>query len=214
MRKSLFILISLFITQLTFSQTKEIKEDKYKFVATFDMRNSVIIGHSVKFNGVKLGLGNSKHRFGVGFYGLRKPVHTFDNKVDFIDATDTNRYQFGFLSLYYEKILFRVKRLEFSAPVHLNFGALKREYLSTKKRCKQFLDKDVSSMTLSVKSQFKIVRWGGLDAGIGYNFILSGDKRTRKALNFPFYSFGVKIFLGEIWKIMTKKEYRKLKWEK
>lgn len=213
MRKSLFILISLFTTQLTFSQAEEIKKNKYKFVATFDMKNSVVIGHSVKFNGVILGIGNSKHRFGIGFYGLRNPVHTFDNKVYFINATDTNKYNFGFLSLYYEKILFRSKRWEFTAPGHLNFGSLKGEYLSTNRKYKKFLYKGVSSVTLSVKSHFKIVRWLGLNSRVGYNFILNEDKRTKKALNAPFYSFGVKIFLGEVWKITTNKEHRKSDWK-
>ena len=212
MRKLVFILIAVCFIQVAFSQTEEVKKDKYKFIANFDMRNSIVIGHSVKFNGVKLGLGNTKQRFGIGFYGLRKPVYTYNNRVDSLDATDTNRYQFGFLSLYYERILFHSKRWEITAPVHLNFGSLKGEYLTTNKKYKQFLDKGVSSMTISVKSHFKIFRWVGLHGGIGYNFILNGDERTKKALNAPFYSFGVKIFLGEIWKLSTNKEYRKSDW--
>jgi hypothetical protein len=213
MRKTLFILVAVCITQFTFSQSEETKKDKYKFIANFDMRNSFVIGHSVKFNGLKLGVGNTRHRFGIGFYGLRKPVHTFDNKVDSIDATDTNRYKFGYLSFYYEKILLSSKRWELTAPVHINLGSLKGEYLTTSRKYKKFVDRGISSMTFSVKSHFKIFRWVGLHAGLGYNFILNGSKRTKKALNAPFYSFGVKIFLGETWKIATNKEYRKSEWE-
>ncbi|MDB4088074.1 hypothetical protein N9544_00455 [Flavobacteriales bacterium] len=212
MRKYIFTILILMCAISVYSQTETVKKDKYKFVASFDMRNSIVIGHSVKFNGVKLGVGNSKHKFGIGLYGLRKPVHTFNNKVDSLDATDTNRYNFGFLSLYYERILFHSKRWEFTAPIHINFGALKGEYLSDKRIYKPFLDKGVTSMTVSVKSHFKIFRWVGLQAGLGYNLIINGDKRTKMALNAPFYSFGVKIFLGETWKIITNKKYRKSEW--
>jgi|TARA_B110000977_G_scaffold68259_1_gene92621 hypothetical protein len=213
MRRYIFTIVILIYAISAYSQTDTDKKDKYKFVASFDMRNSIIIGHSVKFNGVKLGLGNSRHKFGLGLYGLRKPVLTMDNKIDSLDATDTNRYHYGFISFYYERILFHSKRWEITAPFYLNFGSLKGEYLSDKRIYKPFLDRGVTSVIISVKSHFKIVRWVGLQAGVGYNFILSGDKRTRKALNAPFYSFGVKIFLGEVWKITTNKEYRKSDWK-
>lgn len=212
MKKSILISTIVLICLSGFSQVEEVKKDKYKFVASFDMRNSVIIGHSVKFNGVKIGLGNSKHRFGIGFYGLRQPVHTFNNRVDSIDATDTNRYNFGFMSLYFEKIIHQSKRWEVTAPIHLNFGSLRGEYLTTNRKYKQFLDKEVTSLTVSLKSHYKIFRWIGLHGGFGYNYIINGDKRTQKALNSPFYSFGVKIFLGEAWKLTTNKEYRKSDW--
>lgn len=209
------IIFLIFIVSISFkggSQSDSPKKDRYKFICNFDMRNSVVIGHSVKFNGLKLGMGNSKHRFGIGFYGLRKPIYTTNNRVDSLDASDTNRYNFGFISFYYERILYQSKRWEFSAPIHLNFGSLKGEYLTLNRKYKKFLDRPVSSLTFSIKGHFKIFRWVGLHAGMGYNVVLGQDKRTRKALNAPFYSFGVKIFLGEAWKLTTSKSYRKSEW--
>ncbi len=211
--KQLFLIVfGLLLSVLSFCQSDTAKRDKYKFVGTFDMRNSVVIGHKVKFNGVKIGIGNSKHRFGIGIYGLREPVVTYDRRVDSVDATDTNRYNFGFLSFFYERILYRSKRWEFSAPVHLNLGSLKGEYLSTGRKFKKYLDEPASSITLSVKSHFKVFRWIGLHGGFGYNVMLNRDKPTRKALNAPFYSFGIKIFLAEAWKLTFNKEYRKSPW--
>mgnify|MGYP005987393227 CR=1 FL=1 len=213
MIKTLTFILLIVCALSGFSQTSSVQDDKYKFVASFDMRNSVVIGHSVKFNGVKLGLGNSKQRFGIGFYGLRTPVHTYNNRVREMDATDTNRYSFGFLSFYYERIFFSSKRWEITTPLHLNFGSLKGEYLNMEQKYVQFVEKGIVATTLSIKSHFKIFRWVGLQGGVGYNLIINGDKRTQKALNAPFYSFGVKIFLGELWKMTTNKEYRKSDWE-
>ncbi|CAI8347711.1 MAG: Uncharacterised protein [Cryomorphaceae bacterium] len=212
MRKRLILtIISLSVSFSGLSQELE-KSDTYKFIANFDMRNSVIIKQSVKFNGLKFGLGNSKNRFGIGFYGLRESVFTTNFRVDSLNATDTNKYDFGFISFYYERILYQSKRWEFSAPVHINLGSLQGFYLTNNNVYKKFLDKPVSSLTLSVKSHFKVFRWVGLHGGIGYNFILSSDKRTQSALNDPFYSFGVKFFLGEAWKLTFNKNYRKSPW--
>ncbi|MGB1041186.1 MAG: hypothetical protein ACPGVD_09960 [Flavobacteriales bacterium] len=211
MRILLFIVFSIGMSLAAFSQ-EEVKKDKYKFICNFDMRNSVVIGHSVRFNGLKLGLGNSKHRFGIGFYGLRRPVITTNRRVDSTDATDTNRYNFGFISFYYERILYQSKRWEFSVPFHLNLGSLKGEYLTTERKYKKYLDEPASSITFSIKSHFKIFRWIGFHGGFGYNLMLNRDRATRKALNAPFYSFGVKVFLGEAWKLTFNKEYRKSPW--
>ena len=212
MKKLVFISFCLLMTFTSKAQSDSTKKDKYKFICNFDMRRSFVIGHSVRFNGLKLGLGNSKHRFGIGFYGLRRPVVTTNRRVDSIDATDTNRYNFGFISFYYERILFQSKRWEFSAPFHLNLGSLQGEYLSKEGKYKKYLDEPASSLTFSVKSHFKIFRWVGLHGGVGYNLMINRDRATRKALNAPFYSFGVKVFLGELWKLTFNKEYRKSDW--
>lgn len=195
------------------SQIENEERDKYKFVASFDMRNSFVIGHSVKFNGVKIGLGNSKQRLGIGIHFLRSPIVTTSNKVDVNDATDTNRYGLGYFSLYYERIIFQSKRWEFTAPIHFNVGAIKGEYLNNNGKYVQFLDQGITALTISVKSHYKIYRWVGLSAGLGYNQVLGNDKRTQKALNAPFYSFGLKVFLGETWKLLTNKKYRKSDWD-
>ena len=75
-----------------------------------------------------------------------------------------------------------------------------------------FLSENINSLTFSLKSHFKIWRWFGLATGVGYNVILNGDKKAKKALNAPFYSYGIKIFLGELWKLTFNKEYRKSEW--
>ena len=210
-----YFLITLFLLIAFiggYSQDTEQKKDKYKLVFNFDMRNSFVKGNSVKFNGYKIGLGNSKHRFGLGIYGLREPIFTTNAPVDSIDATDTSRFKYNYLSLYFEHIAYQSKRWEISVPLHLNFGNLEADYKTIEGKYKRFLTSPATSLTLSVKGHFKVFRWIGFGSGIGYNLLLVKEKKTRKALNAPFYSFGVKIFLGELWRVSTNKEYRKSDW--
>lgn len=210
--KNIVLLIFVICSFTLYSQKDSAEKTSYKFICNFDMRNSVVIGHSVKFNGLKIGLSNSKHRFGIGFYGLRQPVITKNRNADFIDATDTSRYHFGFFSFYFEKIVLRSKRWEFSIPFHFNLGELRGEYWTTEKNYKEYLKIPASSFTFSVKSHFKVWRWIGFTGGLGYNLMINKGFKTRQALNAPFYSFGVKLFLGEAWKLTTKKTYRKSPW--
>lgn len=219
MKKALFLYLVLFIGLNSFSQVEadlqlpvERKDNKLKFVFNFDNRNSFVIGHKVKFSGIKLGLGNKKHRFGIGLYNTRKPIIRIEDRIDDLGATDTTLFSYSYSSLYYERIILQTKRWELTTPFHLNFGDLRASYIDTAGNDIPFFSKKVNSLTFSLKAHFKIWRWCGLSTGVGYNILLQGDHRVRNALNAPFYSYGVKLFIGEMWKLTFNKEYRKSKW--
>jgi hypothetical protein len=213
----------LFIAFLSFSSvfaqveseatlTEKKKKNKLKFIFNFDARRSFMIGRDVKFSGIKIGLGNKKHRFGIGFYNNRKPVMRIDDRLDRLNATDTTLFDYSYSSLFYERILVRTKRWELSAPVHLNFGKLNASFIDTVGVRVPFYEQETTSMTFSFKGHFKIWRWIGVAAGMGYNQMLGGENQVRRALSAPFYSYGVKVFLGELWKLTFKKDYRKSEW--
>ena len=138
MKQVLFLYLILLTFCSSFGQVEadlqlpvEQKKDKLKFVFNFDNRNSFIIGYKVKFSGIKIGLGNSKHRFGIGLYNTRKPVMRIDDRVYDLGATDTTLFSYSYSSLYYERILLQNKRWELSAPFHFNFGDLRASYVDT-----------------------------------------------------------------------------------
>ncbi len=190
----------------------EKKKDKLKFIFNFDARNSFVNKQPVKFSGIKIGLGNKKNRFGLGFHQTRRPVLQISQR-DEPTATDTSLFEFGYSSFFYERVLLQTKRWELSAPIHLNFGELVGSYRDTAGNNIPFLRRNTTSWTFSVKSHFKIWRWFGVAAGVGYNLLANGDTRARKALSAPFYSYGVKIFLGELWKLaVNRNDYRKSEW--
>lgn len=219
MKKALFLYFILLTGLISFSQVEadlklpvEEKDNKLKFVFNFDNRNSFVIGHQVKFSGIKIGLGNRKHRFGIGFYNMREPVMRTNDRFDDPIATDTTLFTYNYSSLYYERILLQKKRWEISTPFHLNFGDLKASFIDTAGNGVPFFTQRVNSLTFSFKAHYKIWRWFGVGVGAGYNVMLQGDHRVKNALNAPFYSYGVKVFLGELWKLTFNKEYRKSEW--
>lgn len=206
----LFAFMSLKAQDSTYTKP-EPKNGKLKFVFNFDTRRSFYGDTKVTYNGIKLGLGNKRHRFGIGFHGLREPVYReINHPID--SATDSSYFNYTQTSLYYEPIFFQSKRWEFSAPFHLNFGNLTGSFKDTSGRLIPFLDRGTLSLTFSVKGHFKVFRWVGLGFGVGYNQLLGKDIRARKSLSQPFYSYGVKIFIGELWKLTFNKEYRKSEW--
>lgn len=217
MMKTFKMFLALLFVSNCFSQNDstayvEEKKEKLKFIFNFDARRSFIGKNRVRYWGIKLGLGNHKHRFGISLHGLQEPVFREVKRPERPEATDSSYFEYGHSSFYYEPIFYRNRRWEFSGPLHLNFGSLRGSFKDTSGTLVPFLDIGTSSLTVSVKGHFKIFRWVGLGFGAGYNQLLGQNKEARKALSQPFYSYGVKIFLGEVWKLMTKKSYRKSEW--
>lgn len=217
MKKGFLILLFLlaFISNKAQDTTyvqDEPKNGKLKFIFNFDARRSFVGDTKVRYWGLKLGLGNRKHRFGIGFHGLQEPVLRIIERPEDTAATDSSFFDYGQTSFYYEPIFYQSKRWEFSAPVHLNFGNLRGSFRDTAGRMIPFIERGTLSLTFSFKGHFKVFRWIGLGFGAGYNQLLGGDKNARKALSQPFYSYGVKIFLGELWKLTFNKSYRKSEW--
>ena len=93
------------------SQDKEKKERKVKFQLSFDSRNSVFAGNTVKMNGLKIGVEiKKKHRTGFGFYNLRQPVivENIDESGNQLELT------FGYNTIFYEYVFYRNDKWEFS----------------------------------------------------------------------------------------------------
>lgn len=188
------------------------KNGKLHLILALDARNSFVKGHQVKFSGLKIGLGNKKHKMGFGFYNTREPVVYRDINKNGEPVEITINYNYN--SLFYEYVFFRSKRWEFSAPIHLNRGTiigysrnLSDETITTAIRVER-----ANSLTLSIKGHYKVLRWIGLGSGVGYNLVTKGDPEVREGLSAPFYSFGLKIFMGEVWKLTTSRKYRKSDW--
>jgi len=188
------------------------KNGKLHFILELDARNSFVKGHNVKFSGLKIGLGNKKHRFGLGFYGTREPVIYKDLNRNGEPVEITINYTYN--SLFYEYVFFRSKRWQFSAPIHYNQGRIigYAKNLNDQTVTTNIVVNRANSLVFSVKGHYKVLRWMGFGSGIGYNLVTAGDQEIREGLSAPFYSFGLKIFVGEIWKLTTSRKYRKSEW--
>ncbi len=185
------------------------KEKKWKLLAGFDANRSFFAGRPVTINGLRLGAKYKEvHRFGIGFYALKRGVFFTDIDVDKEDATDTSYVQFnvGFASLFYEYAFFRSKRWELAVPTYLGAGDVSATYSDTAGLYQPLRTSPFVATGTGVVAQFKIIRWFGLKAGVGYRLVFNEEKAIRKAFRGPYYKFGVSIFFGDLYNSLFRRE--------
>ncbi|WP_258540707.1 hypothetical protein [Parvicella tangerina] len=186
------------------------KVKKAKLMFALDARRSFVLDNKVKFNGFKIGVElYEKHRVGLGFYGLRKPVNFIGriDKQEFPEATDTLFFNFNYTGFFYDYVWLRTKRWELTTPTHLGIGAIEIQYQDTAGvRRPPFIKGGSVVFGIGGSVQFKIWRWLALGTGGGYRAMLSKEENIKRPLNAPYYQFQVKILLGELFRMAFKRE--------
>lgn len=213
MRKIGFLIICcVFIGNLNSQFYKKHEENKLKFYGSLDFRNSIILEEYLGYYGIKLGVGNKSVRFGLGYHILHKSIFrslkedNYFNPINF----DEKYYSYKPFSVFVDPILYQNQRWELLVPVHVGLGPLKAFQYDSLGTEKQIISKDfVPSFTVSLKANYRILKWVGVTAGFGDNLVFLDDSQFGKEFNTFFYSFGIKLFFDEFGKLARDKDYRK-----
>ena len=93
---------------------KKHENDKLKFYGTLDLRNSVVFEENLAFYGAKIGFGNKRLRFGIGYHELSKSVFNFLIQKDPFSplSFDEKFYSYRHVSFYVDPILYQTQRWE------------------------------------------------------------------------------------------------------
>jgi hypothetical protein len=100
---------------------------KWKPLVGFDAHRSFFSGAPVKINGFRIGVDYlGTHRFGFGFYGLKKNEVFVDVPVEYPGATDTSlvKFKLNYAALFYERVFFKTPKWEIAIPGYLGAGGL------------------------------------------------------------------------------------------
>ena len=226
MRKIIFISLILLISISVNSQIyKKHKNNHLKFYGTLDFRNVQIENNPFETYGIKIGMGNKKLRFGIAYHIFHKNLFSVFNEDDFFEAPTVLHHQTKYytVSLFTEIIIHQSPRWELLAPLHLGLGEMKLDANKAEVTHLHVVDHEldymkktelVESAVISLKANYRIVKWVGLTSGFGYNFAFTDDKYIKTTFSSFFYSFGVKLFFDEFGKMFKSKEYReKYLWE-
>jgi len=229
--KSIFLVIifSFLFTQLAIGQIdnsisnpdttrtffpKNYGTKKWKPVIGFDATRSYYSGAPVKINGLRFGVGYlGVHRFGFGFYGLKKDVVFNDLPVDYPTAKPGAlvKFRVNYAALFYERVFFKSKHWEIAIPAYLGAGHVEGFVQDSLGFYRKYMANSFSSLSTGAAVKFFIWPWLAPRVGIGYRFMFNTEKSIRQAFNTPYFSFGVAIVLGELYKVVRKKEKEKSK---
>jgi len=174
-------------------------DNRYSFTATIP---SKIIGFKA---GAEF---NDKFRIGGGFNKLKskitKPVY-IDNSGIIID-TVTSYLKMSYMSYFVEYVFFRNKHWEFNIPLQIGIGNTRFDYEYNYHKYSNNRS-IIVNYEASISGHYKVVKWIGIGAGLGYQFMLKDNPAIKENFNTPIYIIKLKLFLGDIYRsVFPKKE--------
>lgn len=187
---------------------KEYGSKKWKPLVGFDAYRSFYSGAPVKFNGLRIGIEyKGVHRFGFGFYGLKKDLVFTDLDVDYPLATDTSlvKFQLNYAAFFYERVFYKTRKWEISIPLYLGAGGLDGFVEGSDGIYYRYMASSFSLLNIGIAGKYYILPWLAPRAGTGFRFTFNTEKTIRTAFNGPYYTFGLSILVVELYHSLFKK---------
>jgi hypothetical protein len=182
-------------------------KNKPKLFLTLDKTGSFVGGKAATTNEIKAGLEfKKKLRLGVGFAGLVSDVVEEKSVVTpatHIDSLVNAQLSLSFLSINGEYVFYDSKRWQIAMPVGLGFGTSYFSYFEGVDggyRNQRVDEGGVVLFTAQGVATYRILRWVGLSAGLGFRQMLVSNPSVDESFNSPVYVIKIRIFLGEIYK--------------
>ncbi|HEU4719109.1 MAG TPA: hypothetical protein VFU15_14795 [Bacteroidia bacterium] len=171
--------------------------------ASFDTRNSFVSSRRAHVWGLKIGVAFSDRiELGIGHNFLDD--HIYKN-VYYTSADGSMRMTEADLRLWYsgvyaKYVYYTNRNWRFSImPVQIGFGSSR--YIYSDGRSELFRDKRMIAVyEPGISVSYKIVRWVGVGADLGWRYMLRDNPYIIENFNSPTYAFYVIVYWGEIYK--------------
>jgi hypothetical protein len=173
---------------------------KVKMILSFDGRRSFIQNQNVKIGGLRIGIQyKNLVRTGIGFYGFDKPIQTpieFQGNNEQTKANET--LQYGYATIFFEPILYKIRKWEISLPLSLGGGDARISILDSSQKILESRVGKTGFFEGAIYAENRVFWWAGIGLGAGYRRVLNTEIIEGKRLNGPYYQIAIKIYLGEI----------------
>lgn len=166
----------------------------------YESKNSFTNGDRIEVVSFKLGVTfGKKISIGGGYAFLNS---TLNKKTILPDINGNIIYQknafiFKYLCYYIDFIFHKTKRWQLSSQVELGTGLSKFEYLNDGRKNTR-IGNFMCLYNPAINIKFKLLKWLGAGATIGYRFMLITESTFGKKLNSPLYSAGILIWWDEL----------------
>ncbi len=160
------------------------------------VNNELVTVQSLKV-GVNFG---KKLSVGGGYCWLKTDVKTSFNFYDEEKHRDTlldKTLKLSYFSYYVDYIFYKSKRWQYSIPMQFGMGHTQFQFDyegSTFKEQKHF----IALYEPGINVKFKVLKWMGVDANVGYRIVLKNNHFLSTTFNSPIYSAGVLIYWNEV----------------
>lgn len=182
-------------------------KNKPKVFLTLDKTSSFVSGKGATTNEIRLGLDfKKKLRFGIGYAELASDVVTDKSIVTSVTGVDSlvpAKLSLSYMTLSAEYTFFESKRWQITSPLTLGLGSSYFSYYEQINGEYETLKLDKGGVVLlgaSGIATYRILRWVGLSAGLGFRQVVVNNGKVKESFNSPVYLFRIRIFMGEIYK--------------
>ncbi|MEW6468126.1 MAG: hypothetical protein AB1458_04340 [Bacteroidota bacterium] len=185
-----------------------------KLTGGLSTRYSFITGFAVAVRSVSMGAEfGGKLRVGIGYCWLKLPEYDaskpggqqpFYRDKYLTDAsgasyTVVSRLDLDYFFYYSELIFYHTRRWKFNIPFRVGLGNSKYVYDHAGMKIKDSRH-FVFLYEPSVCLEYKLFRFFGLGAEVGYRFMLINNNAIREKFNYPVYNFSFLVYYSEVFK--------------
>jgi hypothetical protein len=197
---------------------RKVPKNCIAFVFNLDNRFSFAGSDMITIHGFRTGIKwREKHKFGVAlnWIGSRNFIELaplpVGEDLSLINALPKQgRLLYGYAGIFYEYSFYQKKHWAMSVPLQFGTGKAGVDIVNPLQE-NEFIERKLSRFLLfepSVNIDYKIIRFLGIGTGIGYRFAYSDQHIVQHKLTQPVYILKVKVYLGEIFRSVRKKDYR------
>lgn len=203
MLRALLLLPMCLLFTITNGQTKSEKRSLSPFLV-FDSYFSFIGNKSADVWGFKGGVKvDEKWRLGLGYNLLSSDIveqKVLPSEELAYAKNDTVKAQLfvRYFPLMAEYIHYNEGNWQISTPLQVGYGQSYFQYFDKNDNKRRIYKKGVVATQLGVNAQYKVLRWVGLTAGVGYRVMLINNKEIDAKMNSPIFAIGIKIYLSEV----------------
>ncbi len=170
-----------------------------RFVAKLDIRGSFIRNQNVRIMGAKVGLEHAgRFQYGIGYSFLFTPVQR-SAVLDDVGAT-TLRLRVGYVTPYVDYAFYQRGPWEVRLPVQIGIGAGSTIYRDASGRKRRFQHTGLLIYEPAMTVQYRFWKYFALSGGWGFRLVLQTGDALGENLNAPIYSFGLRVFFGDLWR--------------
>jgi len=178
----------------------------------FDNYYSFIGNKSADVWGFRAGIEwNQTWRFGAGYNKIRSDIverKILSGEELSYANNDTVKAQLflTYFPLMAEYIFYRSDPWIISMPLQVGYGTSYFQYFDRENDERKIFKRGVVVTQAGISAQYKIVRWVGIGAGLGYRLMLVNNPEIETRMNSPVFAIGIKLYVGEIVKTIRGKE--------
>jgi hypothetical protein len=185
------LLVSCSSKAQLFDSLASIFRNKYSLDARLESRYSLAGNRLISVSGVRAGLAfQRKLRVGAGLSWLNTTYSLTVPSVETGGESEKRFLKFGYLCLYADVVFHKTKRWQLSVPLQLGTGMAWYQ----RRPLYKVNGGDTKYLLLlyepGITVQFKIFKWFGLGADVGYRFVYK-PRQISPQLNSPAYAFKI-----------------------